>query len=143
MAALLAVGALALSLPGRAVADDPDDILIVVNRGVRIESISTSQLREIFLKKRSNWPGGGKALPVNAAAGSRLRAEFTRRVLEMSAGEEESYWYKRKIVSGDTPPPEFSNTLKAVFKLKGAVSYVYRSQYREGVARVLLVLPAK
>ena len=29
------------------------------------------------------------------------------------------------------------------FKIAGAVSYVYRSQYREGVAKVVLVIPAK
>ncbi len=38
------------------------------------------------------------------------------------------------------PPATFSNLLKAVFKVNGSVGYVFRSDYKEGVVKVLMVL---
>jgi len=131
-----------LAAPSPASSDDPEDILVIVNNAVGAKKAKVDEIREIFLKKRTNWPGGGTAVPVNAGEGTALRKEFRRRVLSMNAREEQDYWNDKKIKTGVSCPVEFGNTLKAVFKLRNSVSYVYRSQYREGVARVLMVLPA-
>jgi hypothetical protein len=60
----------------------------------------------------------------------------------MSVSEERSYWQNSKIKRGVSEPRAFGNVLKAVFKLRGAVSYVYRSQYKAGAAKIVLVIPA-
>ena len=124
-----------------AVADDPEDILVVANVSVAQTSIGLEELRTIFLKIRTSWHSGGKVVPINPKDGSALRRQFQEKVLGMSDNEEKSYWEKQKITKGIEPPPEFANTLKAVFRLKGSVSYIYRSQYREGVSKILYVLP--
>jgi ABC-type phosphate transport system substrate-binding protein len=123
------------------VANDPEDILVVVNVSVAEKSVELEELRTIFLKMRTSWRSGGKVVPINPKNGSALRRQFQERVLGMSADEEKSYWEKQKITKGVEPPPEFTNTLKAVFRIKGSVTYIYRSQYREGVSKVLYVLP--
>ena len=61
----------------------------------------------------------------------------------MTPAEEQSYWQEQKIRKGLTPPAEFASTLKAVFSVKGAVSYVFRKQFKEGVAKVLLIIPGE
>ncbi|MCP4679591.1 MAG: hypothetical protein GY854_29685 [Deltaproteobacteria bacterium] len=120
----------------------PMDILIVANKNVKTEKISIGDLRNIFLKDQLSWRAGNKAVPIHSSS-STLRTEFVKRVLNMDTiSQEKMYWKKQKISHGVAEPPAFSNNLKAVFKLKGSVSYVYRNQYIEGVAKVLLVLPA-
>ena len=69
------------------------------------------------------------AVPIHAPKGSELREVFMERVLGMTAEQETSYREGQKISKAYLPPAEFRNQLKAVFKLKGAVSCVYRSQY--------------
>jgi len=123
-------------------ADAPDDILVVANLSVEEKSIDLDNLRTIFLKKRKNWPNsGGKVVPVNARTGTDLRKRFLEKVLEMSAEEEQSYWENEKIKKGVSPPPEFVNNLKAVFHIKGSVTYIFRSQYRQRVSKILYVIP--
>lgn len=128
------------STPARG--ESADDILVIANKSVSVGSISKNELRDIFLKKKTSWGRGGQAIPLHAAEGSELRAEFRKRVIAMSRAEEQLYWQQFQIKKGEPQPASFGNTLKAVFKIRGSVSYVYRSQYKEGVAKVLLVLPA-
>ncbi len=126
-----------------AASENADDLLIISNQSVRGDSLSLEEIRSLFLKRRGSWPAGGKVVPINAPEKSILRKEFRRQVLQMSETEETSYWKRKGIQAGDVKPVEFSHTLKAVFKLRGSISYIYRSQYREGVCRILLVLPKR
>jgi len=138
-----AVGLLML-LGGPAVlADSPNDILVISNRSVSVDKISLEDLRDVFLKKRKDWNKGGRAVPINAKPDSSLREKFRDRVINMTASEEERYWQDRKIKFGTKKPADIGNRLKIVFKVKGAVSYVFRSEYKKGVVKVLLEIPAK
>lgn len=132
--------ATAIATPA-AEANSPDDILVIANNSVGVSSLSVEDVRAIFLKKRTSWQSGGKAIPVHAKDGTSLRQAFLERVLGMTSGEETSYWQDQKIRKGIDGPTEFSNPLKAVFRIQGGISYVFRSDYKEGVAKVLLVLP--
>lgn len=118
-----------------------DDILIVSNKSVDQKSISLAEVRSIFLKEKTRWKDGQKIIVLNAKRGSPLRKAFQDRLLSMEPEEEYAYWEEQKIRRQLSAPTEFANLLKAVFKLKGAIGYVYRHQYKEGVANVLMVLP--
>ena len=121
-------------------ADSPNDILVVANKSVPGSSISSSELKAIFLKKKGRWKNGAKAIPINAKDGTALRKAFLQRLLNMEESRERSYWQEQKIRGGTMPPATFSNLLKAVFKVNGSVGYVFRSDYKEGVVKVLMVL---
>ncbi len=131
-----------LILPNGARAENPNDILIVVNKGVKQDSITPGELKNLFLKDKTTWRDGQKVVPVHAPGGSAVRKAFVSRILGMSIEDEKIFWQKRKIKTGKVKPVEFGNSLKAVFKLRGSISYVFRSQYREGVVKIVLVLPA-
>jgi hypothetical protein len=133
---------LGLALPSLARAENPKDILIVANAAAGVSKLSLADVRDMFLKKRTSWPSGTKVVPLNVTDGSDLRNDFRARVLGMSGAQEQSYWQERKIKAGESTPSEFGDTLRAVFKLRGAIGYVYRSQFKEGTAKVLLVIPA-
>jgi hypothetical protein len=120
-------------------ADSPNDILIIANNSISASSISADELKAIFLKKKGSF-AGSKVVPINAKSGSALRKAFQSRVVEMDENLEANYWEQQKIKTGLTPPVEFAGTVKAVFSVKGSIGYCLRSEYREGVVKVLLVL---
>ena len=121
-------------------AESPDDILVIANNSVGVNQVSIQELRTMFLKQRQNWRSGGKVFPLNAKPGTALRKAFQAKVLGMDATSERAFWQEQGIKKGLSKPSAFSNTLKAVFSVKGSVSYCYRSQYKAGLAKVLLVL---
>jgi len=124
-------------------ADSPDDILVIANKGVSNTTLTTDELRSIFLKQRKNWNGGAKIIPIHAPEGSDLRHHFQKLVLSMAPEEELIYWFAQQARGKGGPPIEFRKTQKAVFKISGSVSYVYRKEFKEGVAKVLIVIPTK
>lgn len=124
-------------------AESPNDILVIVNSSVKVSSLTSEDVKEIFLKKRRSFSSGERAVPINAGDNAKLREEFRERVLKMSATDERTYWQTLKIKEGEVDPAVFSNNLKAVFKLRGGVSYIYRSQYKANVAKVVLVLSGR
>lgn len=141
VAFLVLVFAMCLIEIPHALADSPDDILIVVNSALRLKNVSATELRDIFLRRRETWGNGVRAVPVYAKD-AQLRKDFRQRFLKLAESEETRFWQRYQIKTGKSQPPSFSNTLRVVFKLTGAVGYVYRSEYRKGVANILLVLPA-
>ena len=123
-------------------AESPDDLVIVANKSVNLTQADLDTVRDIFLKKRGTWPNGQEAVPVNASEGSDLRAAFLRKVLAMSPGEEQSYWQKEQLTGGKMKPADFPTPLKAVFKVKGSVGYVFRKDLKADLVNTILVLPA-
>lgn len=126
----------------QAAVKSPNDILVVANKSVTSSSITVGELRSIFLKQKKHWNSGDKAIPVHAKVGTRLRSAFIRAILEMDIREEHDYWEAQRVRYALSPPPEFNNILKAVFHLRGSVSYIFRKDFKEGVVDVLLVIPA-
>ena len=124
-------------------AEAPDDILVVAHQSVPLDTISLGDLKDIYLFKRRSWTYGDKIVPIHAARGSALRRDFRKFVMKMTVDEETRYWQIRKIQTGEGEPTVFAKPLKAVFKLKNSVSYVYRSEFKTGVAKVLRVIPTR
>jgi ABC-type phosphate transport system substrate-binding protein len=122
-------------------AESPDDLVIFVNKKSGVITMSTEELKQIFLKKKTRWPGGEKINCINTPEGSAVREEFRKRVLGMSKTEEVTYWQNQKIRMQLSPPIEISNTPKAVFRLNGAISYAFRKDLPAGVVTTVLVLP--
>jgi hypothetical protein len=122
-------------------AANPSDILIITNKKVVVDSVSQTTIKNLFLKIRKAWDNGEKVLPINPKD-ERLRNDFRARVLSMSPPAEERYWEELKVKFGQSSPPTFANNQKAVFKLSGSVSYIYRKDYLPNVVKVVLVIPA-
>ena len=122
-----------------AMAQNPDDILIVANRDVGVNSISMDELTALFLKQRQTWENGARAIPIHTKD-QKLKAKFLKVVLGTSISQNDAYWQEQKIKHGKLKPPEVSNMLKAVFNLKGSVGYIYRRQYIKEVSKILLEL---
>ena len=125
---------------GASAAENPNDILIVVNNKVAVSAVSIGEVRDIFLKNKTHWSASQKALPINSKD-SALRDDFRSRVLKMNSAAEERHWRDAKVRDNKTEPASFGDSLKAVFKLPGAIGYVYRKDYNSSAAKVVLVIP--
>ena len=137
-ASLLLCGAVLLRpSPGEA---GDNTLVIIANKSAPVSSITAAEVKQIFLKQRTNWPGGGKIVVMNAKSGSPARQAFQSKVLGMNGSTEKAFWQEQKIKKGVTPPPEISNTQKGVFSLKMSISYCLKSQYKAGTGKVLLSL---
>lgn len=128
-------------IPGVSSAESPDDILVIANKGVGEKSMSVAELKQIFLKKKSSWSNGDKIVAINAEDNSKVRKDFRKLVLDMTDTEESTYWEKQKIKQQIAAPKELQSRTKAVFKLKNAISYAYRSEVQKNIVKVLLVIP--
>ena len=122
-------------------ADSPNDILIIANQKVSVSLLTKNEVRQLFLKQRTRWASGQDCIPIHAAKGSELRKAFSKRVLRMAEHEEKTHWNEQQVRLGMRAPPEFkSKSLqKAVFNIKGSVSYVFRKDYIPNVTKVLFV----
>ncbi|MCU0661873.1 MAG: substrate-binding domain-containing protein [Myxococcota bacterium] len=142
--ALLTLPMLALAIPARAAAQaegNPDDIMIVANKSVPAKELSIDDVRSMFLKRKLTWDGSYPIVPIHPSLDGALRKEFLKRVINLSSDDEYRYWENQKIRFGVSVPCSFSNNLKAVFMLKGGITYIRRKHYKEGVAKILLTLP--
>jgi len=118
-----------------------DDIIVIVNKRVPINSISAGELKMLFLKKRTNWSDGSRIVLVHAKSNTDLRRKFLEKVMDMTQKKERLYWQNQKIQRGITGPTEFVRTQKSVFFLKGSIGYMWRRDYKEGVTKSVLVIP--
>jgi len=121
-------------------AGNPKDILVIANVNVADNSVTQTAVRDLFLKVRKEWKDGKRVLPIYPID-AQLRDDFGERVLNMNTVAQQRYWEDLKVKYGQKEPPEFSNNQKAVFKLSGSVSFVYRKDLLPNVVKVILVVP--
>lgn len=128
---------MSILIPAKSWAESPDDLLIIGNNMVAESDLVPADAKNIFLKKRASWSNGDTIIPINANKGTPLREAFLNKVLKMAKTEEDRYWEEQKIKKGITPPMEIMNTLKGAGSQKGAVSYIFRKDFKAGQAKIL------
>lgn len=67
-------------------------------------SMDMDVITKIYLGKRSTFPDGSKAIPIDFEQGAELRAEFAKNVLGKSEPQLKSYW-SQLLFSGKGVPP--------------------------------------
>lgn len=122
-------------------AESPDDILVIVNRSNPVHSVDLAELKRMYLGKVKLWGHAKRVFPINAPGGTMMRVRFRAFVLNMSEDEERRYWQNRAGRLEGQKPREIHNVLKTVFHVSGAVGYLRRSDFRAGLAKVVLVIP--
>lgn len=138
----LCFSAFGAALP--ALADAPDDLLIVANLAVPDKSLSLDEVRLVFLKKKRVWSNGQNITAYHDSSAS-LRHRFAVQVLGMTLGDEQRYWRDEAVRTSLKAPREIETKdharLRAVFAKKGAISYVLRKDFLPDVAKILAVVP--
>ena len=106
------------------------DVVAVVSSKSPITSLSKSQVIDIFLGKRSRFPDGTSAVPIDQAEGSEARDEFYSRFAAMSAAQLKAFWAKIIFTGRGQPPmavPTSIEAKKLLLANPNAISYIDQS----------------
>lgn len=108
-----------------------ESIVVVVNPGSGVETLSRNDVINIFLGSFRQLPSGIPALPVDLPQGHPARAEFYRLLVGKNPAEINTYW-SRLIFSGKTRPPiqaqRVEDAMSMVQGSVGAITYLERSK---------------
>jgi ABC-type phosphate transport system substrate-binding protein len=85
------------------------DIVVVVSSKSSITALTNSQIVDIFLGKRTRFPDGSPATPIDQTEGSVARDEFYARFATMSSAQVTAFW-SRIIFTGRGQPPKSVTT---------------------------------
>jgi hypothetical protein len=140
---LTVLAAIFVGFPSESRAEDAKDILIIANKSLAAtaEGISPEEVKSFFLKQKTHLGNAKNVVAIHARPGTLLRKHFCSTVLGMTEAQEATYWQNRRLKTGDTPPPEFSDPLRAVFGLKRGLGYIFRGDLKGSVVDVIAVIP--
>jgi ABC-type phosphate transport system substrate-binding protein len=117
------------------------DVVPVVSSRSAITTLSKSQIVDIFLGRRTRFPDGTVAVPIDQTEGSAVRDQFYSSIADMSAAQLKAFWSKIIFTGRGQPPlavPTSLEAKKALAANPSAISYIDSSQVDDGVRVVLL-----
>jgi len=101
----LFAAALAGGRPATVVAQE--SFVVIVNASNSVSSLTRAQVADIFMKRLTEWPGGGGAIrPVDLPAVSPVRDAFSRAIHGRSGSAVASFWGQQLFSGRGTPPPQ-------------------------------------
>jgi ABC-type phosphate transport system substrate-binding protein len=92
--------------------------VVVVSSKSAVTSMTKEQVADIYLGNSKEFPGGGQALPLLAAAGS-VRTEFFEKVLGKNEAQAKAIW-SRLVFSGKGSAPREVGDSAEILKLIGS-----------------------
>jgi ABC-type phosphate transport system substrate-binding protein len=113
--------------------------VVIVNNANPVKSLTTVELRRIFMKQSRMWQHGEQMVPVDWDSTHYLRSVFSRDVMERTVREMQEYWVQQSMTQGLTPPSTQRSAravLRFVASVPGAISYVPPSEVDETVRAV-------
>ncbi len=116
------------------------DVVAVVSTRSAVTALSKDGVLDIFLGKRTRFPDGSKALPIDQSEGTPARDEFYSQLAAISPAQLKTYWSKIIFTGRGQPPMEVDTGLeakKAVLANPNAISYIDRSLVDSSVRVVL------
>jgi ABC-type phosphate transport system substrate-binding protein len=117
------------------------DVVAVVSSQSPISSLSKTQVMDIFLGKRTRFPDGSSAVPIDQTEGSAARNQFYTSIADMSQAQVKTFWSKIIFTGRGQPPKTVATSLEVKNVLAAnpdAIGYIEQSLVDSSV-RVVLV----
>ncbi len=103
--AVLVLSIVSLSLVGGVAKAETYAVVVNAENGFDGDDAKKkTQVKRLYLKEQSSWPGGADAVPFGREDGSAEQNAFQSVVLGMSDSDVEGHWLRLKQVRGETPP---------------------------------------
>ena len=109
---------------------------VIVNNANTASSVTTKELSDFFLKRKSKWSSGGGVEVIDLGAKSSTRESFSSSVLGKSTAQVRAFWQQAVFSGANTPPREANNEAEVVEFVKnnpGAIGYVSPGANTSGV----------
>lgn len=101
--------------------------VIIANISVPVDSMTSAELRSIYLGKQLEWKNHLKIYPTILKPSEEISKYFFKKIVEMTYRKFRRQWL-RKVFSGSNPaPPVFSSVeevLKYIVNRDGAIGYI-------------------
>lgn len=107
-------------------AQDPIEIVFIVNSENPAEEISIADIRDYYYKIKKKWPNGESVRFIDRSAQG-VRETFLKKILQKSNSDVELFWIGQKLYTGNSAPlRELSDraTIQFVASFKGAIGYI-------------------
>jgi ABC-type phosphate transport system substrate-binding protein len=89
------------------------DVVVVVSARSSITTLSKVQIVDIFLGRRTRFPDGSAAVPIDQSEGTATRNEFYAKFAGMSAAQLKAFWSKIIFTGRGQPPTAVASGAEA------------------------------
>ncbi len=139
-ARFLAAGVVSCLLSGSPLAATAVRVQLIANPA-RAATLTKTEIRAIYLKRRLLWGDGQPIIPINREAGSDVRELFSERIFGQDSRRLAAYWNQRYFEAGEFPPATLASeeaVVRFVAENRNAIGYVTR-EVDDSVAVLLVV----
>lgn len=102
-------------------------VAVVVNAENPVTELSVPEVRDYFLKRKTQWPDGKPVRFVDWEEGAAVRGAFLSEIVRKSARDLELFWIGEKLYHGNSAPIKVNSVEMVtafVSRLAGAIGYV-------------------
>ncbi|MBU2885573.1 phosphate ABC transporter substrate-binding protein [Gilvimarinus agarilyticus] len=95
------------------------------------DSMEKNQIRDLYIGRSKQLPGGQTADPIDLAQGQQLRDEFHTKVTGRSQAQLNAFWSKQVFTGKGQPPRMLDSSASvkaAVASTPGAIGYIEASE---------------
>ena len=132
-----------IAAPGSLAAQAARSYLVVVHPPNSVGELRRAEIKDYFLKRRSEWGPARPVMPVDLSPKLPARTAFSEEILGLSARAVTNYWIQ-EIFAGTKAPPVVLTTVAAmvayVAAYPGAIGYIPSDAPAEGV-KIVKVVP--
>lgn len=104
-----------------------DDYKVIVHPENPVSTVDRTFLRDIYLRKATDWTGARPMRPIDLAKRFSVRDRFAQEVLRKTPAQLKTYWNQQIFSGKGVPPPEAESTAAAVAYVlanPGAIAYL-------------------
>jgi hypothetical protein len=116
-----------------------DDVAVVSSKSA-ITTLTRNQVMDIFFGRRTRFPDGSVAVPIDQSEGSAARIEFYSKFADMSPAQVKAFWAKIIFTGRGQSPKTVATGVeakKALFASPNAITYIDQSMVDDSVRVVL------
>lgn len=103
------------------------ELIVIVNADNPIETLTREQVMDLYMGRRSHFPDGRHALPLDLDADSPLRKAYYQALVGKTVAQVNAYWARLLFTGRATPPrvlPSPEAVLEVVRANKDAMAYL-------------------
>lgn len=103
------------------------ELVVVVNADNPVDRLTRDQLVDIYMGRRTHFPDGRPALPIDLGPDSPLRAAYYQTLVGKTVAQVNAYWARLLFTGRATPPrvlPDIEAVLEVVRANQDALAYL-------------------
>lgn len=104
-----------------------ENVVLIVSQKNPLDSLTTKELQDYFMKKDRTWPNGNAVRFFDHRDDNKIRKVFLDKYIKKTSREVELYWIGEKIYTGHIAPIQITSDsmmVKMVSRFPGGIGYV-------------------